>query len=110
MKPLAESLLRRRLEDIGCDRLPASVLRVLRQRIDAAAAKAISRIIQREVTTNRIAGIFAHQPPAPARRGRGGIQGDGSPMDQSALLILHPGQDETNAVTGTAARRTILPP
>jgi hypothetical protein len=31
-------------------------------------------------------------------------------MDQSALLILHPGQDETNAVTGTAARRTILPP
>lgn len=109
MNPPVESLLRRRLEEIGCQRLPASVLRVLRQRIDAAVASAASRIVHREVTTNKIAGIFAHQPPAVSRRGQGGRQGDESPLDQSRLLELHP-QLETKRVTGTAARTTILPP
>jgi hypothetical protein len=103
---IVDQLFKRRLEKIGCDRLPAHVLRVLREHIDAAALKAVTRIVEREVSTNKIARIFARGTATAVRRGQGGFEGEVRlrPLDQSALLDLPP-QIETRAVTGTAARQ-----
>ena len=101
-----DQIFRRRLEKIGCERLPAHVLRVLREHVDAASLKAVARIIEREVSSNKIAKIFARGSAAPVRSGQGGFEGEvrPRPLDQSALLDLPP-QIETRAVTGTAAHQ-----
>lgn len=105
MSPFVNTAFQDRLAALGCSRLPQFVLRSLRAQIDVAATKSITRIVEREVSSTKIARIFA-RGIEPSARSHGGFEGEagGVPFDQSALLILAPEQDETKAVTGTAAR------
>lgn len=109
MSPFVNNILHNRLTALGCERLPQFVIRNLRARIDLAVAQAIARIVEREVSSAKIARIFVRGPEPSARR-QGGFEGDAAsgPFDQSGLLELHP-QFEPNPVTGTAAQPTTSP-
>lgn len=103
--------LQTRLASLGCERLPHFVARALRAHVEIAVSRSISRIVEREVTSARIAKIFAKGDPRRPARSTGGFEGDatGGPFDQAGLLTLPP-QFETNPVTGAAARTILLLP
>lgn len=90
------------MTDLGCERLPAPVVAILHQQVEAACAKMASRIVARELTANKISRLLLEEMRKQSGKNQGGCKGDVStiPFDQSDLLIL-PLQNETRAVTGT---------
>ena len=99
-----------RLTRIGCERLPFGVVKTLRENVERSIAKAVERIVEREVTTSKIAKIFVRDVDNRNARTKGGFKGEIAdvPFDQSDPFILPP-QNETETVTGTTTHNPDQP-
>jgi len=97
-------ILSHRLAELGCERLPSGVLKVLRENVEQSLAKALVRIVEREVSASKIARIFVKELATSSPKSKGGFKGDRAtvPFDQPDPFVL-PWQNETGAVTGTTA-------
>jgi len=99
-----------RLTRIGCERLPFGVVKTLRENVERSIAKAVERIVEREVTTSKIAKIFVRDVDSRNARTKGGFKGERAtvPFDQPDPLVL-PWQNESGAVTGTTTHNPDQP-
>ena len=102
--------LSHRLAELGCERLPSGVIKVLRENVEQSLAKALVRIVEREVSAPKIARIFVKELAARPARIKGGVEGEIAdvPFDQADLLILPP-RNESMSVTGATTHNPDQP-
>ena len=82
------TLAMRRLKALGCEKLPASVLKRILEDFEEVSAQIIERAVRRRITINKVAQALTHEIRAKKEQG------------VSHLLVL-PLQDESNQLAGT---------